>query len=88
MKSDEVFGVLETMLDGLDLSESQINRISEMLDTIKAWEIAVNHYAKGHYDRGVIARQALAAMSEKDFKYLKQMAAFSNWPKGPRSFES
>lgn len=68
MKANEVFEVLESMIKGIEPSPQEARLIEEMLDTIKRWELILEFYANKNYDNGLIARDALERLTEKDRK--------------------
>lgn len=68
MKANEVFQVLEKMIEGLEPNPHETQMIDRLLDTIKRWELILEFYSKGNYDRGLIARDALEQLTDDDRK--------------------
>lgn len=75
VKPVDVFSTLEFMIEQLSPNYHEAQQISDMLDLIKRWEQTLEYYARGNYDRGVLARQAQGLLPPEDQRPLRQMAA-------------
>lgn len=75
MKPVDVYSTLESMISKLNPDRGEAAVISDMLDTIKLWENTIHFYSRGHFDRGVLARQAQGYHPPEDQRPLRQMAA-------------
>lgn len=75
MKPVNVYTVLESMINRMNPDHREAQVISDLLDTLKRWEMTIDYYARGNYDRGVLARQAQGYNPPEDQRPLRQMAA-------------